>query len=222
MPLLIPSAPPGVMTAFTDGLPMFLSGPNYGLGGNLVASGYIRSAPVIPSLPDVSTAAGPDVHDPQEVFVLNLTAAGTFGAPVSTYWRVFAGTRQFSTVMGRVTQRPPTNPWKMTSAYYGDPVAGRDRVWAACQILDDIRLLPEVRAEDYNLRVLKVPMLNLESFWLVHTVAGLSDLVVPFPAAPNQSIPALNTAFVYSMGGFLSRILPLAKRLLITPPYSGA
>jgi hypothetical protein len=222
MPLTRPTPPPEVTAAFTDRLYLFLSGPTPGRDGKLDAEGYVGKPPSIPSFGDISSSPGTaSIHDPQHIYVLDFRN-GYFAPPVDSGWRLFAGLQQFLCVMGRVAKRHDASAWKLTGAFYGDPVANRDRVWDVLQASGALDGLPEIQTATYELRVLAVPRLNLETFWLVNQTAGGSDLVVPFPAAPEQPIAALNTAAAYPMDDFLSRIDPLLKRVASAHPSAGS
>jgi len=64
-------------------------------------------------------------------------------------------------------------------------------VWRGMQIqklaqaIDELEALPEVRAQDYELRILGIPGLHIEAFWL-KPEAGGPDLVVPFRALTKE------------------------------------
>lgn len=223
MSLLKPTPPEDVTAAFSSGLAEFLAGPSYGTAGKLVREGYAGAAPKIPTSADISAGGVPLIHDPQQMFALGLSAAAqqAISSAAPAGWRLFAGDRQYFTVMGTVTQKPNTTTWNLSAAFYGDPVSRRDRVWDLVQASNGLAALPEVRNTDYELRILAAPGLNLEAFWLVAKTAG-SDLVVPFPAAPNQPIRELNTAPVYSMAQFLATIAPLAQRRASAPALTGS
>jgi len=208
MPIIRPAPPAGVAAEFSANLPMFVSGVTPVPAFPIHRQGALGRLPVIPTLAQVSNNP---LHDPQQVFVLDLSTPH-IGPPKPAYWRVFAGTDQYSSIMGRMTQRDPSQPWKLTAAYYGDRTANRDRVWEILEATAALASLPQVQTGTYELRVLAVAMLNLEAFWLAHQGGPGSDLVVPFPVAPNQPIAVLNTAPCYPMSAFLAHIIPLAHR----------
>ena len=217
MPIVRPTPPPGVAAEFTANLQMFVSGVTPTPAFPIKQQGALGRLPEIPSFANVSNNP---LHDPEQVFILDLSKPN-IGPPQPAYWRVFAGTEQYSAIMGRMVQRNPADPWKMTAAYYGDRVANRDRVWELLQATAALNGLMQVQTSIYELRILAVPMLNLETFWLVHQAGPGTDLVVPFPAAPNQPIAVLNTAQAYPMAAFLAHIIPLAHRTTAAPPYAG-
>ena len=217
MPIVGPTPPAGVTNEFSTNLPTFLSGLAPTPAFPIKQQGALGRAPLVPSFGEVS--ADP-LHDPQPVYVLDLRTPTLPQQPA--FWRLFAGTEQYSSVMGRMTQKNAADPWKMTAAYYGDRTANRDRVWSILQATAALTSLPEVQSHDYELRVLAVPAINLEAFWLVRQGGGGPDLVVPFPETPNQPIPALNTARSYSMETFLQHIIPLAHHTAAAAhPHTG-
>jgi len=226
MAIVKPSPPANVTAICSVDLPSFLSGPGFGSAGQLIAAKYAGNTPRIPSSADLSSIGGiPVLREPQQVFVLGLGDAANqaIGSAVPAGWRLFAGNQKYKIVMGRVKQATSaTTGWKLTATYHGDPVTNRDRVWDVLEASNQLLLLPEVQTADYELRVLTLPGLNLETFWLVAQAAGASDLVVPFPAAPNQPIRELNTAVSYSMADFLLRIAPLAHLHYSARPLFGS
>lgn len=213
MPLITPTLPAEVTAAFTDGLPKFLAG-----GQTNIRS--VGAPPDIPSLQDVGAPdGGPAVHDPQACFTLGLQAAvgGDLTASNSVGWRLFAGEQQFRTVLGRVVSNDLAG-WRLTAVFYDQPTAGWTRVWDLLTASHNLANLPEVQAADYELRILSIPALNQESFWLVGKTPG-SDLVVP--AAPNQLIRDLARAATITAADFLTAIAPLARERLRAPALAG-
>jgi len=82
--------------------------------------------------------------------------------------------------------------------------------------------LPDVANNDYELRVLAIPGLNLEVFWLAAQKTGPSDLIVPFPSASAQIITVLRSQTPYKLTTFLALIKPLAGGLLTMAARYGA
>jgi hypothetical protein len=209
--MLIKPEPSGSTTdAFRAGLPAFLSGPNFGGAGEITRENHIGGPPVLPGVSDFG-GAGPWDHDPQQVFTLSLndlaSGAGTAAAK-SVAWRFFAGTVPAKTVLGHCSQDAMTGLWKLTDISYGD------RVWNmldASQRLDNHSGVPQ--GNTYTLRVLTIPGLLVEAFWLVAGSAG-DDLVVVFPAPPHQLHRVLNAQAVYPMPVFLNIIAGLARARL--------
>ncbi|HKE28447.1 MAG TPA: hypothetical protein VKB88_39125 [Bryobacteraceae bacterium] len=213
MAIMTLTPPFDVTAAFSMQLPAFLAAP---LGAT---EQYVGATPAVPTMTDLGANPAALLHDAQQVYLLGLAAVANnagAGAASPAGWRIFAGTVQGYTVMGRVSFGPRPAGWRLTAAYYGD------RVWQALQASDTLGNLPQVANANYELRVLTVPGLSLEAFWLVDQSSAGNDLVVPFPAAPNQPIDALNQAPVYSMPNFLAAIRPLAQlRAVAQADYGG-
>jgi hypothetical protein len=211
MALLKPTPPPEVTTAFQEGLITLLDGPNQGSAGRITDQYYVGGPPAIPSQADVGFVSGapPPGHDPQQMFILGLsdlaTQPGTAAARQDG-WRLFAGTSQGKTCLGRVVQRPPSG-WKLSSCFWGD------RVWTALLASQALGSVAAVLPGDYELRVLRIPGLNLEAFWLVAQPPRSGDLVVPFQA----SIPGLIRSGTIAIGDFLSTIGPMVKQRMSSP-----
>ncbi|MBS1859515.1 MAG: hypothetical protein JST11_29340 [Acidobacteria bacterium] len=206
MPLLKPTLPAGIAEAFSKALPAFLSAPRE----TSISEKYVGEAPSLPTADDLDSRA--ILHaEAQEIFVLALTDAANaadIGKAVPAGWRLLAGDSAGKAVLGRVSRRGRPERWKLTATHYGG------RVWQARQASSALDALREVREADYELRVLAVPGLNLEVFWLVARTPGSGDLVVPFPAKPDQPIGALNENPVYRLPDFLAIIRPLARMQL--------
>lgn len=213
MALFNPPPPPAVTSAFARDIDAYLSPPPG------TKARYVGPPPPIPSSTDVG--GFPAFSNPysQVVFLLGLkdVAANTgVSAAVPAGWRLFAGLVLNKTIFGRMAPRPVAGGWKLTAVYYGG------RVWTALQESRALDSLPQIQANSYNLRVLAIPGLNLEAFWLVATNVGVSDLVIPFPVKPNQPIPPLNTEPVYPLPNFLAAIRPLAIQRMIVPKSHGS
>jgi hypothetical protein len=213
MALLTPTPPPEVTTAFQEGLTTLLDGPNRGSAGQITYQHYLGGPPAIPSQADVGFVSGapPPGHDPQQVFVLGLSdlvrQPGTAAARQDS-WRLFAGNTQGKTCMGRVVQRSPGG-WKLTSCLWGD------QVWSALLASQAIATLAAALPADYELRVLRIPGINLEAFWLVAQPPASGDLVVPFQA--NQSILSLGRSGTIELGTFLSVVGPMVIKRMLAP-----
>jgi hypothetical protein len=208
--LIQPVPPQACATAFATQLPMFLLG-----APGLTKQSYLGGKVAIPSLSQLGTA--PPV--PQQVFQLGLNAAannsGTINPP-SVGWRFLAGHGPGESVLGRMVQNPSSKAWKLTGVFFGE------RVWEAYVASQGLGSLPTVATDDYELRVLAIPALNLEAFWLVAQTAGSVDLIIPFPAQSLQLIPTLRAPNPYKMVTFLALIRPLAGGILTMPAGYGA
>jgi hypothetical protein len=209
MSLITPVPPAACAAAFSAQVPMFLSGAS-----GVSEQNYLGAAPHVPSLADIT----PGVPVAQQVFQLSLNAAGyNTGAinPAAAGWRFLAGPPS-NPVLGRMVQIPPSQAWKLTGVFFGL------RVSEALLAVQPLYVLPDVVTNDYELRVLAVPGLNLEVFWLAAQKAGTSDLIVPFPSASSQIIPSLRSQFPYKMVTFLALLKPLAGGLLTMAASYGA
>jgi|HubBroStandDraft_5_1064220.scaffolds.fasta_scaffold69770_2 hypothetical protein len=202
MSLIEPAPPADCTAAFSATLPQFLTG-----AAGLIKESYLGVKPPVPDQSQIGIAP----PRPQQVFVLDLNEAahnpGRIDPPAAG-WRIFAGSGQNSTVMGRMMQIPPSLTWKLTGVFYGVRVA------QALDASQNLGVLPAVTKSDYVLRVLAVPGLNLEAFWLVAQSPATADLVIPFPAATAQPIPTLMGVNPYKMVTFLAIIRPLAASML--------
>jgi hypothetical protein len=205
MPLVSPEPPPEVLEAFSAGVRAFV---RESTGEKVSKEAFAGEPPVIPTLADLGE--GP-YQAAQQTFLLALNdaadgAGGEKARPVG--WRFFAGRSEDTALLGWVTRRGPQEPWRMTSASYGP------RVWAALQEARALQDLPRIRGAEYQLRVLTVPGLHLEGFWMVAQAQGDPDLVAPFPASPNQTLRELNDQPVYTMPQFVETIAPIARQEL--------
>jgi hypothetical protein len=216
MALLTPTPPDTVSAAFSSGLPAFLSG---GPAGTVVSEKYVGKAPPIPSLVDVSTPGGiTNVTSALEAFVLTLQdAANNTGviSPAATGWIFFAGDANNKTVLGRLVQR--RHAWKLVAVHYG-PV-----IWETMLVSVNLaKTQPAVvPAGNYDLRLLAVPGLNLEVFWLAAQTPGSSDWIIPTPTDPSVPSPPLAPS-PQPMQTFLAQIGPQAVSALSMASGYGA
>ena len=200
------------------GLQMLLNAPKNGIANQLVAEAeqilsqrFLNGPPAFPSLASLGLLGGaPQDFKPHRVFMLRLSDlaadASSVQAAVPTGWRLFAGSNPGETVLGRVAQSPQGS-WSLASCSWGDSV------WDSLQRYLNLDTLATVQAEDYELRLLEVPALNQQIFWLVAQHPGSCDLV-----AVNYPIPGLNTpGGTTTMANFLSVVGPLARQRTLYP-----
>jgi hypothetical protein len=207
--LITPVPPVACVAAFSAQLPTFLSGAS-----GISNQNYLGTPPAIPS----AAQLGPGVPLAQQVFLLTLNAAASNPGvinPPADGWRFLAG-HASAPVLARVAQLAPSQNWKLTGVFFGARVS--DAILATQQLHN----LPDVAKNDYELRVLVVPGLNLEAFWLVAQTAGSFDLIVPFPAGAEQPIAALRTHNPYKMVTFLALLRPLIAGARTMPAGYGA
>jgi hypothetical protein len=208
--LIQPIPPVACAEAFSAQLPTFLLD-----APGLTKQNHLGGKVGIPSLQSLGTGA----PVPQQVFQLSLKAAAINSStihPPSAGWRFLAGHGPGESVLGRMVQDPSSKAWKLAGAFFGE------RVWEAYVASQGLGSLPEVAKNDYELRVLAVPGLNLEAFWLVAQTAGSVDLIIPFPTRDHQLIPTLKGGNPYKMVTFLALIRPLAGGLLTMAAGYGA
>lgn len=96
-------------------------------------------------------------------------------------WRFLLRTergREGQAVAADVDTRTGNAP-KMTGVWRGAPIQ------QLAQAIDELETLPEVKERDYELRLLRIPGLHIEAFWL-KPQAGGPDLVVPFRALAKE------------------------------------
>ncbi|MGB6944726.1 MAG: hypothetical protein WBE37_20180 [Bryobacteraceae bacterium] len=218
MPLSIPAAPSACLAAFSNGLPAFLPGAP---AGTVVSETYVGTAPPIPTAADVSTGAGgpPNVTTMIQIFALSLAdAANNTGviSPSPAGWGFFAGGTSTTSVLGRVVQRG--SGWKLVAVQYGGLIW---QTWITSRQLPT--LLPaSFQAGDYELRLLTVPGLNLEAFWLAPQTAGFTDLIVSTPTPVKPAVILGDANHPLEMTTFLAEIRPLAASLLNLSGKRGA
>ncbi len=222
MPLKTPHAPDAAADAFRNGLPAFLS------AGPPNSEAFVGERPPIPNLADVETGGS---HAILQGFVLGLRDAATNTGVISpphAGWRFFAGGEQNQTVLGSVVHR--RHGWKLVAVHYGN------RVWETLRTSQqlDSSLPSQVQSETYELRLLAIPGLNLEVFWLSAQKVGAVDLIhsvtlpVPVttissrvPAVPAVPAPSFPSGLL-ELPTFLAEIRPLAASLLTMPATYGA
>jgi hypothetical protein len=201
-----PPAPQEVTAAFLKGLGNLLLDPKV---AQKVAERYLGEPTRVPTQADLGGLLEPNiVHDAQHVYSLGLDAAARGDADdiVKAGWRLFAGTTQQMIVMGRVTWRGQSG-WKMSAVNYGD------WAWSVLEATRKLDELPQVKTADYELRVLAVPALSLEAFWLVSKTEGTQDLVVPFrsPGADDERRAAVEPLPNY-LASIRQQVLPIGAR----------
>jgi hypothetical protein len=154
-----------------------------------------------------------------QIYVLSLAdAANNTGvvSPAFAGWGFFAGDTSTTSVLGRVVPRGPG--WKLVAVQYGDLVW---QTWTTSHQLP--ALLPaSIRAADYELRLLTIPGMNLEAFWLAPQNAGSADFVVPTPTSAKPAVSTGDVNNPMDMTTFLTEIRPLAASLLTMQARRGA
>jgi hypothetical protein len=210
MAIIRPEPPPKAREAFATALPAFLSRDEK---SDVLRTNFAGDSHKIPSLDDLGDAEeGDHLHDPQQIFVLGLTdVAKNAGAKAAkpNGWRFFAGRPPGRTVLGKVACRAGFG-WKLTAAYYDD---------YPTRVLQAMGSFPRVGTADYELRVLAVPGLNLEVFWLAARNPKDDDLVMSVWPMGETSQSSLDSEEAITMTDFLTAIRPMA--LLAAHAHAG-
>jgi hypothetical protein len=89
-----------------------------------------------------------------------------------TGWRFLIRGEYGQAVAADVNTRSGVKP-KMSSLWRGA------QIQKVAEAIDELEKLPEVEKQDYELRILRIPGLHIEAFWL-RSPAGGPVLVVPF------------------------------------------
>jgi hypothetical protein len=118
----------------------------------------------------------------------------------SVGWRFLTGARLGPAVACDVTERQEGSP-KVTGVSR-DPL-----ISAAIRATHEIETLPAVREKDYELRVLRIPGLLIEAFWLVSRT-GETDLLVPVLTRSRL----LKVMQPYPVAEFLNIVRPLIAK----------
>ena len=111
-------------------------------------------------------------------------------------WGFFAGTAAGPAIAAHIAQSEPAE--EMTGFSRGPEIA------ALIRALHEVETLPHVQANDYELWILRIPALLMESFWL-KSQSGEPDLVVPFHTLSKQ----LEAMHAYTAAEFVQLAQPL-------------
>jgi hypothetical protein len=161
------------------------------------------------------TAAAPYLSYP--VYALSLSDAASaagLSAAVPAGWRFFAGREPGKILLGRVSNFNSAGLWKMTGAHYGP------RVYDAYKAVQALEQLRQVAERDYEPRILNVPALNIEVWWLFWKGNGEDQsLIVPFPLTARQASAAPPPEGAHTAAEFAAMIRP--KALLLKAMSTG-
>jgi hypothetical protein len=142
---------------------------------------------------------------------------------VPTSWRFFAGGHQTKTAAAgcMATCGRPGSPLKVLAVTRGPAPAA---ILTCTESLNDLSELSGNPNNHYDMRVLRIPALGIEAFWLKSQSAGVGDLVVPYgwmprswdfiqrgpdgTASKNQAVPAAD---------FLRTLADAARQRLAKP-----
>jgi hypothetical protein len=177
--------------AFFTGLPNFLEGIEE-----------------IDDLGDILTGL-PEEYDPLEIHTLGLDdLAGGAGIAAAEHagWRFLAGGALSQPIAGDVIAPPGDRPPRLISVLHGPQSPACLQI--AFSLMARLEAHPNL-LDSYELRILSVPGLLVEAFWL-KTPAAENDLVVPY----RNLVTELEGKPVFTMGEFLSIVKPLAQEQL--------
>jgi len=211
MPLVQPVPPAAAQAEFASGLPSFLAG-SAGLGTPTSVGSVI---PTIPTAAEIGTGFAGAL----EVFTLSLRdAAGGSFSPSSIGWQLYAGKLDSSSspiILGTVAPQKRAKAWKLTYIDYGPSL--RHEALA----LGSLRFEKLFEDASYEPRMLVIPGVNVQAFWIAAQQAGAVDYVVPLPAEAPSLIPGLSGSAPFELRAFMKAIAPLAAANLDAAPYTG-
>src|SRR6267142_3745314 len=140
------------------------------------------------------------------VFSLGLKSVATGGKGIADAkpvgWRVMVGGDSGQAVIAHVHEALGDVPPRMTGLSRGPEIG------TAIRVADLLNKLQEAQDQPYEARVLRVPGVPIEVFWL--KPASGNGWVVPFLTLTG----GLEVAGVYTMDDFLRTIEPLANKRL--------
>jgi hypothetical protein len=160
----------------------------------------------------------PDEYHPLQVYTLklenleNLVRDSVIAGAKMAGWRFLAGGELGAPVAGHVSMSAEGQGWKMTNLSHGPPIA--EFLQAVLRLAPLIEQIVELQAQNYELRMLSIPGLLIEAFWL-KSPAGDRDYVVPYNALSGE---LLEKPFL-KMDEFLRTIGKLAGERLKFKDY---
>jgi hypothetical protein len=138
-------------------------------------------------------------------------------------WRFFAGGHKTVTSATgcTATHGHPGLPLKVMAVTRGPAAA---EVLRSTEMLNDLRELSDSLNNQYELRVLRMPALGTETFWLKSLSAEQGDWIVPYGSIPDALIPKKpdapgtpNGNQVISVDDFLNAAANAARQRLAKP-----
>jgi hypothetical protein len=136
-------------------------------------------------------------------------------------WRFFAGghkTLTAATACVTTCGGPGLPPVKVMAVTRGPAPA---EILRSTELLNELSEVSGNPNNQYELRVLRIPALGMEAFWLHSQSANVGDLVVPYgslPASWSSNKPgAPNGSQVYTETDFLKAAADLARQRLAQP-----
>jgi hypothetical protein len=208
MPIHQPAPPAAAHAAFVSGLPSFLTS-----NGEYGRPKFVGVPPKLPTLADAGSGSAAAVG----MFVLGLSDAARNTARISPEragWQFYSDGSE--PVAGIVTLNPETRSWKMLNIYYGPQVQPQ------LAVLNRLSELAELNDSSFEVRLLKIPGVNVTVFWLVAQEQGQGDYFVQYPAGNLKVSPGRQDLRPIQAAAFLNAIRPLAAGNLKMPAGYGA
>jgi hypothetical protein len=148
----------------------------------------------------------PAAEYPQQIYALDLKDVG-LGTGIEhakpVVWQFLLGSASGPAFAADVVHPLPGRPPKMTSLAHGPLIA------MAIRASQEVEVLPEVQANNYELRRLWVSGLGIRAFWL-KALDDRADLAVPYHALAEE----LKGMQAYAMEEFMSVVQRLARKRL--------
>lgn len=185
MPLRIHHPPKEAVAAFFDRLEEFLAAEET---DSVLHECHAGAKPPIPSAAHLGLKRDRGNEDRPAlalpVFSLSLQQASGRGAfsPTHAGWSFFVAGEEHKTIAGRVVHKQ--HGWKLISVNYREPLVEQ----TLRRALDLIESPPaETRDRDYDLRLLEIPAVNANLYWLA-TRQKSAGLILSAPGAVTESI----------------------------------
>jgi hypothetical protein len=190
---IITTMPPApVSLALAQSLQGFLAG-QVADGRRLRREGYVGLAPSLPDPASLGLTETPildvarvDQFHPLGVYTPRLADLGTSAgirAAVLTGWRFLVGDPEQNLISCTVTRQPGTGAWQLTTAYYGPQVK-----WVL-KARDALASLQQAQTRAYELRILAIPAINVEAFWLFDPSPEAADLIAVYVDGKQYVVP---------------------------------
>src|SRR6266516_1036125 len=106
----------------------------------------------------------PDEYHPLQVYILKADKDSVLADAKMAGWQFLAGGQLGAPVAGHVTMSAQDPAWKMTSLSRGPRIA--DFLQAAIKLITLVQPLEDLQIQNYELRMLSIPGLLIEAFWL--------------------------------------------------------
>ncbi|HXE63927.1 MAG TPA: hypothetical protein VN519_10335 [Bryobacteraceae bacterium] len=192
MSIISTMPPESASLALAGALQSFLSGP-VDDGRVPRREGYAGLPPSLPDMASLGLSQAPildvarvEQFRPLGVYTLRLDDVGTSAgirAAELTGWRFLVGNADQNLISCTVTRQAGTGAWQLTTAYYGPQVK-----WVF-RAKDALASLQQIQARSYELRILVIPAINVEAFWLYDPSPDAADLVAVYVDGTQYVVP---------------------------------